>query len=64
MIDTEKLAYPPIQLGISDLVECLFLHFRPKSLSFSLVFVTKRSEKFGNENGVFYLDFSLAPSDI
>lgn len=53
VIGTEKLAYPPIQLGISDLVMCLSRHFRPQSLSFSFIFVTKRSEKFGNENGVF-----------
>ena len=53
VIGTEKLAYPPIQLGISDLVMCLSRHFRPQSLSFSFISVTKRSEKFGNENGVF-----------
>ena len=35
VIGTEKLAYPPIQLGISDLVMCLSRHFRPQSLSFS-----------------------------
>lgn len=35
LIGTEKLAYPPIQLGISDLVMCLSRHFRPQSLSFS-----------------------------
>ena len=39
-------------LHISDFM-CLSRHFRPQSLSFSFIFVTKRGEKFGNENGVF-----------
>ena len=56
VIGTEKLAYK----GLGHVSFPAFSS--PEPLVF-IFFVTKRSEKFGNENSVFFT-FSLAPSDI